>query len=151
MSMPGTCTSFYRQNEIKTFLDLVTEPDDTVCLFAFHHLLLLRQLMWQSVTSEGITASVLTATPDGHKGGQAHGHNDETDQDHMSGDEARRVSSEVDVGCDDTAAVTAHDLHGDGGATFQAASDVTAVPSQAKWDLRIDAYKRKLELARLVA
>ena len=60
---------------------------------------------------------------------------DEANQDTMAGDVPRAVASEVDIRCDDTSAVSAHDLHRDTRSSLQAAAYVATVPGEPEWDL----------------
>lgn len=54
---------------------------------------------------------------------------DKSDQDTMADNVTGRVTAQIDVGSDDAAAVTAHDLHSDPRRALQATTNVISVPS----------------------
>jgi hypothetical protein len=61
----------------------------------------------------------------------------------MSRDESRSVARNIDIRCDDASAIAAHDLHCDARAALQAAANITAIPSHAERDLRVNTDSRK--------
>jgi len=137
-----------------TLLHGIPEPRDVVGQLLLHPLLVVRQFALALLRGDLVAPSVFQPAPRRHEQGQKEGHArihisrcsvssrqgdvakyddlpDKPNQDAVAGDEARAIARDVDVRGDDAAAVPAHDLHGDSGAAFEAAADVSAVPCHA--------------------
>lgn len=61
----------------------------------------------------------------------------ESDEDAVAGNVSWSVTAKIDVRSNDAAAVASHDLHSNTGTSFQATSNVGAIPNHTKGNLRV--------------
>lgn len=58
------------------------------------------------------------------------------------GEAPRTIPSQINIRCDDAAAVSAHDLHCNTCSSLETSSDVVSVPGKTKWYLWINACEK---------